>query len=227
LAADLAPVPAVALGAFEVTPVDLARAYLPFVNGGHRLATVSTIRAIVDGDGADVTPPHDPPTQVMSPAEAYLMTSLLAGVINSGTASAARSLGVAGDVAGKTGTTNDERDAWFVGYSPGLLALVWVGFDDNTPIGLSGAQAALPIWAEFMRQVANAYGTPSFGVPPGITTAQIDPTTGKLATRYCPTVAPETFLTGTEPSPCTEHQGVGIPDQMADWWRRFRDWLRR
>jgi penicillin-binding protein 1B len=227
LAADLAPVPAVALGAFEVTPVDLARAYLPFVNGGNRLATVSTIRAIADADGTDVMPPRDPPKPVMSPAEAYLMTSLLAGVINSGTASAARSLGVVGEVAGKTGTTNDERDAWFVGYSPGLLALVWVGFDDNAPIGLSGAQAALPIWAEFMRQVANAYGAPSFGVPPGITTAQIDPTTGKLATRYCPIVVPETFLTGTEPSICTEHQGAGIPDQMVDWWRRFREWLRR
>jgi penicillin-binding protein 1B len=226
LAADLAPVPAVALGAFEVTPVDLARAYLPFVNGGSRLAAVSTIRSVVDADGTEVMPPREPPAPAMSPAEAYLMTSLLTGVVTSGTGAAARSLGVTGDVAGKTGTTNDERDAWFVGYSPGLLALVWVGFDDNTPIGLSGAQAALPIWAEFMRQVGNAYGTPSFVVPAGITTAQIDPTNGKLATRYCPTTAPETFLTGTEPSPCTEHH-AGIPDQMADWWRRFRDWLRR
>ena len=226
LAGDLAPVPAVALGAFEVTPVELARAYLPFVNGGSRLAAVSTIRTVVDPDGTEVMPPREAPAPVISPAEAYLMTSLLSGVITSGTAAAARSHGVTGDVAGKTGTTNDERDAWFVGYSPGLLALVWIGFDDNTPIGLSGAQAALPIWADFMRQVANAYGTPSFPVPPGITVAQIDPTTGKLATAYCPTKAPETFLAGTEPSPCTEHH-AGIPDQMADWWRRFRDWLRR
>jgi penicillin-binding protein 1B len=226
LTADLAPVPAIALGAFEVTPVDLARAYLPFVNGGSRLATVSTIRAVVDADGTDVMPARDPPAPVMSPAEAYLMTSLLTGVVTSGTAAPARAMGVTGEVAGKTGTTNDERDAWFVGYSPGLLALVWVGYDDNTPIGLSGAQAALPIWAEFMRQVGNAYGTPSFVVPAGITVAQIDPTTAKLATRYCPTVAPETFLTGTEPSPCTEHN-AGIPDQMTDWWRRLRDWLRR
>ena len=225
LAADLAPVPAVALGAFEVTPLDLARAYLPFVNGGARLTTVSTVRAVVDGDGVDVTPAREPPTPVMSPAEAYLMTSLLAGVVTSGTGASARALGVTGDVAGKTGTTNDARDAWFVGYSPGLLALVWVGFDDNSTIGLSGAQAALPIWADFMRQVANAYGTPSFVVPGGITVAQIDPTTGKLATRACPTVAPETFLAGTEPSPCTEHQGMS--DQMADWWRRFREWFRR
>jgi penicillin-binding protein 1B len=226
LSAELAPVPAVALGAFEVTPIELARAYLPFVNGGSRLAGVSTIRSIVAADGTDVMPPREPPAPALTPAEAYLMTSLLSGVITSGTAAAARSLGVTGNVAGKTGTTNDERDAWFVGYSPGLLALVWVGFDDNSPIGLSGAQAALPIWADFMRQAANAYGTPSFEVPAGISVAKIDPTTGKLATPYCPTTASETFLTGTEPSVCTEHQG-GIPDQMADWWRRFRDWLRR
>jgi penicillin-binding protein 1B len=135
-------------------------------------------------------------------------------------------MGVTGDVAGKTGTTNEARDAWFVGYSPGLLALVWVGFDDNSPIGLSGAQAALPIWADFMKQVAGAYGTPSFVVPAGITVAQIDPTTGKLATRYCPTTIPETFIAGTEPGPCPEHAG-GVTEHVSDWWRRFRDWLRR
>jgi penicillin-binding protein 1B len=226
LAAELAPVPAVALGAFEVTPLELARAYLPFVNGGARLGASSTIRAVSDGDSPDVTPAREPPTPVMSPAEAYLMTSLLTGVVTSGTASSARALGVTGDVAGKTGTTNDARDAWFVGYSPGLLALVWVGFDDNAPIGLSGAQAALPIWADFMKQVAAAYGTSLFVVPAGITVAQIDPTTGKLATRYCPIVVQETFLTGTEPSLCPEHHGA-VADQLTDWWRRFRDWLRR
>src|SRR5205814_640076 len=98
--------------------------------------------AVVDADGTNVMPPHDPPAPAMTPAEAYLMTSLLTGVVTSGTAAPARALGVTGEVAGKTGTTNDERDAWFVGYSPGLLALVWIGYDDNSPIGLSGAQAA-------------------------------------------------------------------------------------
>ena len=226
LAGDLAPVPAVALGAFEVTPLDLARAYLPFANGGFRPGPSSTIRTVSESDGAEIALAREAPTAVMSPAEAYLMTSLLAGVITSGTASSARALGVTGDVAGKTGTTNDARDAWFVGYSPGLLALVWVGFDDNTPLGLSGAQAAVPIWADFMKQVATAYGTSSFAVPAGVTVARIDPTTGKLATRYCPTVVQETFLTGTEPPPCPEHSG-GVSDQVIDWWRRFRDWFRK
>jgi penicillin-binding protein 1B len=227
LTATLAPVPSVALGSFEVTPLELARAYLPFVNGGARLSTVSTVRAASDGEGGSIMPVREPPAPAMSAAESYLMTSLLAGVITSGTAAPARSLGVTGDVAGKTGTTNDARDAWFVGYSPGLLALVWIGFDDNAPIGLSGAQAALPIWADFMKQVTAAYGPPaSFVVPQGISVAQIDPTTGKLATRYCPTPVQETFLTGTEPQVCSEHTGT-VPDQVVDWWKRFRDWFRK
>src|SRR6266566_6527757 len=87
---------------------------------------------------------------VIGAPEAFLVTSLLEGVINSGTGASARALGVAGAVAGTTGTTNDGRDAWFVGYSSNLLALVWVGFDDGAPAGLSGAEGALPIWSEFM-----------------------------------------------------------------------------
>jgi len=225
LAAELAPMPAVALGAFEVTPLDLAHAYLPFANGGMRVGAPSTIQRIVDGDGRAVALGQDEPAAVISPAEAYLMTSLLAGVVTSGTAASARALGVTGDVAGKTGTTNDGRDAWFVGYSPTLLTLVWVGFDDNAPLGLSGAEAALPIWADFMKQVAAAYGTPGFVVPAGVAFAQIDPTNGKLANRFCPVVAQETFLAGTEPPPCRDHGGV--TDQIIDWWRRFRGWLRR
>jgi penicillin-binding protein 1B len=227
LTGDLAPVPSVALGAFEVTPLELARAYLPFVNGGTRPGPSSTVRSVSDSGGAEIPVTRTPPTTVMTPAEAYLMTSLLAGVVTSGTAASARAQGLTGDLAGKTGTTNDARDAWFVGYSPALLALVWVGFDDNTPLGLSGAQAALPIWVDFMKQVATAYGTTrAFEVPAGISVAQIDPTNGKLATRYCPTTAQEVFLTGTEPSVCTDHVG-SVPDQVGDWWRRFRDWLRR
>jgi membrane carboxypeptidase/penicillin-binding protein len=128
-------------------------------------------------------------------------------------------------VAGKTGTTNDGRDAWFVGYSPRVLALVWVGFDDSSPLGFTGAQAALPIWAEFMKEAADAYGTSAFVVPAGITVAQIDSTNGKLANRFCPLVSRETFLTGTEPPPCHDHGG--ITDQAVDWWHRLRDWLRR
>jgi len=128
-------------------------------------------------------------------------------------------------VAGKTGTTNDGRDAWFVGYTPTLLALVWVGFDNGDAHGLTGAQAAVPIWAEFMRPALDAYPPPSFAVPAGVMTVKIDATNGRAANLFCPVVISETFLTGTEPAPCEEHGGVAAP--ILNLWRRFSDWLRR
>jgi penicillin-binding protein 1B len=221
IVSPLQPVPAMALGAFEVTPIELARAYLPFANQGRLPAATSTLRAVDDGDGTAV-PLDVETTTVMSPAEAYLMTALLQGVMTSGTAASA---GLTGPVAGKTGTTNDGRDAWFVGYTPSLLTVVWVGFDSGEAHGMSGAEAALPIWADFMRRALAAYPVSSFAVPPGVTVAQIDTTNGKLANRFCPVVAPEVFLSGTEPPPCDEHGGAA--DHILDWWRRFREWLGR
>jgi len=180
----------------------------------------------VHGRDGVIEPSDDtPPRTVLSPAEAYVMTSLLEGVIKSGTGAAARALGVPGAIAGKTGTTNDGRDAWFVGYSPGLLTAVWVGFDSNEPHGLSGAQAALPIWAEFMRPALEAYAPQGFTVPSGVLFSDIDLDTGKLANRFCPRIGKEVFVAGTEPEPCREHGGLG--DRVQDWWYRFRDWLRR
>ena len=152
------------------------------------------------------------------------MTSLLKGVINSGTGAQARALGVTGDVAGKTGTTNDGRDAWFVGYSTNLLAVVWVGFDNGEAHGLPANQAALPIWADFMKQALDAYPAAQFTVPTGIAFVSIDATNGKRANRFCPVVARETFLAGTEPDECTEHGGV--VDHVVDWWQRLRDWFK-
>jgi penicillin-binding protein 1B len=222
---ELAPVPSATLGTFETTPLDLARTYLPLVNGGLRPSGAVAVRAVRDRDGAIEPVDAEEPVAVITPAESYLMTSLLEGVIASGTGASARALGVAGAVAGKTGTTNDGRDAWFVGYAPRLLAVVWVGFDGGDAHGLSGADAALPIWADFMRQALDAYPQPSFTVPAGITFAEVDVTNGQLANRYCPIVARETFLSGTEPPPCREHGGVG--DQIIDWWKRVREWWRR
>jgi penicillin-binding protein 1B len=223
--AELAPVPAAALGTFEATPLEMARSYLPLVNGGVRPAGAIAVRAVRDRDGALDPIDAAEPVAVIAPAEAYLVTSLLEGVIASGTGASARALGVPGSIAGKTGTTNDGRDAWFIGYAPRLLAVVWVGFDGGDAHGLSGAEAALPIWADFMRQALDAYPQPAFTVPAGVAFADIDLTNGLLANRFCPRVARETFLTGTEPPPCQEHGGVG--DQIFDWWQRFREWWRR
>ncbi|MBI2207420.1 MAG: PBP1A family penicillin-binding protein [Candidatus Rokubacteria bacterium] len=221
----LSAVPAMVLGSFEVTPLELARAYVPFANGGVRPGGPTTLALVEDGDGSPVTIEEDARDRVLSVPEAYLMTSLLGGVVQSGTAAAARGLAAPGTLAGKTGTTNDGRDAWFIGYSPSLIAVVWVGFDDNEPHRLSGSDAALPIWIDFMRQALDAYPEKPFTPPPGIAFAEIDPTNGRVANRSCPLIVRETFLAGTEPPPCTEHGGVS--EQFIDWWRRFRDWFKR
>jgi penicillin-binding protein 1B len=218
----LRPVPALTLGAFEVTPLELARAYLPFANGGMRPGSLTTVARVLDDEG-EVALGAGEPRRVLSAAEAYLMTSLLEGVVNRGTGAGIRALGVSGAVAGKTGTSNEGRDAWFVGYTSGLLALVWVGFDSAQPHGLSGAEAALPIWADFMRQAAQLYPAQRFAAPAGVTLALVNPTNGKLANRFCPIVAREVFLTGSEPPPCDEHQAPA--DQAAEWWQRFQTWL--
>jgi len=130
-------------------------------------------------------------------------------VLNEGTAAAARATFKL-DAAGKTGTTNDQRDAWFIGFTPDLIATVWVGFDDNKPIGLTGAQAALPIWTAFMKRATAGHGDRAFPVPDGIVFAEIDKDTGKLATPGCPKVINEAFLAGTEPKEyCPVHGGIG------------------
>jgi penicillin-binding protein 1B len=143
-----------------------------------------------------------------------VLTSLLEGVIQRGTATKARSLGLSGAVAGKTGTTDGYRDAWFVGYSSDVVIGVWIGFDDERPIGLSGAQAALPIWMEIARRIIPS-DTQTFSMPDGVVTRTIDPKTGQLATSQCPEQVVEFFVGGTEPSVYCEVHGGGI-------WERLR-----
>jgi penicillin-binding protein 1B len=200
------PYPSIALGVFEATPFEIATAYTIFPN----LGTVRPLRhflKIQSGD-KDVTRKSKAPVKdIARPDTTYLVTSMLRSVINEGTGAGARSTGFTLDAAGKTGTTNDLRDAWFVGFTPSLLTVVWVGFDENQPLGLSGARAALPIWREFMTRALA--GTPSipFEAPEGISFVEIDPDTGKLALPSCPRVLREAFLTGTEPlQPCELHR---------------------
>ena len=225
LQGQLAPVPAMALGAFEVTPLELARAYIPLANSGVRPAAVSGIRTVQFGEEEVKPAAAEGSVRVVSAAEAWLVTSLLKGVVTSGTGSAVRASGLPDVVAGKTGTTNDGRDAWFVGYTPRLLALVWVGFDSGEPHGMSGAKAALPIWLDFMKQAIDAYPQSDFEVPEGISFSDVDATNGKRAARACPVVVREAFLAGTEPPLCDEHRGV--IDHVVDGWNRLTDWFRR
>jgi penicillin-binding protein 1B len=146
------------------------------------------------------------------PNTTYLVTSLMRSVINNGTGAGARGQGFVLDAAGKTGTTNDLRDAWFVGFTPELLTVVWVGFDDNQPVSLSGSQAALPIWTQFMKAATAGASNAEFEVPDGIAFAQIDRDTGKLATPWCPRTLTESFLAGTEPTEYCELHRDGAPD---------------
>ena len=190
--------PSIALGVFEATPYDVAAAYTIFPNGGVRQGLRSLVR-ITRGTGE--VPVKDPQTLGVARADTtYLVTNMMRSVINEGTGAAVRASGFALDAAGKTGTTNDLRDAWFVGFTPELLTVVWVGLDENQPLGLSGAQAALPIWTSFMTRALAGHGDRKFEVPKNVTFVDIDRDTGLLATPYCPRVIHESFLSGTEPT---------------------------
>jgi penicillin-binding protein 1A len=202
LGADLS----LALGSYEVTPYEMAGAYASFASGGVYDAP-TLIAKIVGPDGKEIPlPPHPPARRVMSEAEAYLMTSLLGSVVDHGTGASARSLGR--PVAGKTGTSNQAKDAWFVGYSSDVVCATWTGFDDGRPLGSreAGATAALPAWISFMRAAHDKKPTTEFPRPAGIVTARIDPATGLLAYDGEPDAMDEIFLEGTEP------REVSVPD---------------
>lgn len=209
LGAPAKPFPSIALGVFEATPLEMTEAYTLFTNGG-AIRPLQALTRIVENNATRTMP--DVPTRPVARADTtYLVTNMMRSVLNEGTGAGARSAGFALDAAGKTGTTNDLRDAWFIGFTPGLLTVVWVGFDNNQPIGLSGAQAALPIWTSFMKRALAGAPSESFDVPPGVEFASIDPETGQLATPDCPKTIQEAFLGGTVPTKsCELHGGHGV-----------------
>jgi penicillin-binding protein 1B len=190
--------PAITLGVFELTPFEVAEAYTLFTNGG----AVHPLKAIeaIDAGPRHLVPKNPPMRRVAHPGTTYLVTNMMRSVLNEGTGAGARAAGFTLDAAGKTGTTNDLRDAWFVGFTPDLLTVVWVGFDDNQPVSLSGSQAALPIWTQFMKSATAGEQSAEFEVPDGVTFAVIDRDTGKLAMPGCPHTITESFLAGTEPT---------------------------
>ncbi len=198
--------PSIALGVFEATPYEIATAYTLFPNGG-AIRPLKHLLKIVSG-GKDVTRDKEvPPRRVARSDTTFLVTNMMRSVLNEGTAASARANGFTLDAAGKTGTTNDLRDAWFAGFTPDLLTVVWVGFDDNQPVGLSGARAALPIWTQFMKTALAGRASVPFDVPDGIAFVNIDAATGKLATPFCPKVINESFIAGTEPTQtCDVHR---------------------
>ena len=184
---DVPSVPSLALGSGEVTLQSMTAAYAAFANHG-LVPQPMLIRRVEDLDGNVLYESHDSSTRAISDTTAFLMSTMLADVINAGTGSRARSLGFTLPAAGKTGTTNDFNDAWFVGFTPKLVAGVWVGFDQPHTILPNGfaADVAVPIWAKFMKVATHGDKPEWFAPPAGITTASVCRLSGKLANRRLP-----------------------------------------
>ena len=184
---DLPDVPSLALGVGVVSPLELTAAYAVFPNGGFRVVPRAVVR-VVDDAGAAVEAPGVDRTRVLSEASAFQMVMMLQDVLDRGTATAARARGVRFPAGGKTGTTDDFKDAWFVGFSSSIVAGVWVGLDQPAPIGPDGygARYALPIWSEFMRDAAGVWAPGSFAVPGGVRETRLCQVSHLLATEGCP-----------------------------------------
>ncbi len=172
---DIAKIPSVCLGSTEVTPFELAESYATLANlgKGHNL---SGIIKVVDESGQILLEPNPPEEERLPAASSYLTIQLLKGVLTQGTGKAAalRGLKIV-NMAGKTGTTNDYKDAWFVGFTPKLLTLIWVGYDEEEKVGLTGSAAALPMWIDFMKQATPFYDDEDFKIPDGILEFRVNP----------------------------------------------------
>jgi penicillin-binding protein 1B len=189
--------PAMALGTSEATPIQIASAYTAFAANGTRTTPIAIDR-ITTGNGTTIAQPTAQKNEVLRPEIAYLMTSFMKDVVNRGTAAPIRARGFKFNVAGKTGTS---RDGWFAGYTPNLVCVVWVGFDDGSQLGLTGAASALPIWTDFMNAalVAHPEWTGDWQMPESVQQADIDPATGQLAKADAANKRSELFINGTAP----------------------------
>ncbi|HZN53839.1 MAG TPA: PBP1A family penicillin-binding protein [Candidatus Polarisedimenticolaceae bacterium] len=209
------PLPSLALGAQEVTPLELATAYGTLATLGLRVQP-RIVQEVVARDGKRLTSESPVVRDAVPPAAAYLVDDVLRGVLVRGTAASAGALGFHGDAAGKTGTTDDTRDAWFVGFTPKIVALVWVGYDDNSKTGLTGAAGALPIWVDIFMHARHRWEGSEFPEPPGIERAEVDPESGGLAVAGCPDRVEEVFAAGTEPEECPIHENA-----FRRWWQKL------
>ncbi|MBI4060764.1 MAG: PBP1A family penicillin-binding protein [Elusimicrobia bacterium] len=205
-----------ALGSSEVGLLELVSAYAPFAHGGVRSAP-RLVTSVVDSEGVVLEAAEPETSAALDPATAFLMNSLLEGVVKEGTARGLKNLGATFPAAGKTGTTNDGRDAWFVGYTPSLLAGVWVGDDRNRALRLTGAADALPLWAAFMKEAAAERPGEPAARPEDVVSVVVCPESGMVARSGCPGRRGEWFAAGTEPrSDCALHRGG-----LAGWLQRM------
>ncbi|MFC1820905.1 transglycosylase domain-containing protein, partial [Thermodesulfobacteriota bacterium] len=203
----LKPYPSLALGALEIIPIELARAYCAFAADG-LLPVPLSLKEVCDENGKILNRRHMMVEQVIPPSKAFIMNSLLNSVVVEGTASSLKRLGISQPVAGKTGTTNDFRDAWFVGYTPDILAMVWVGFDDGTSMRGTGSSAALPIWADLMKNIPQYLSGGWFRRPQGVIDRVICSESGQIAIPgRCPQPLKEIFQEQLAPTEsCSIHK---------------------
>ena len=209
ITSPLKAVPSQAIGTSDVNLLEMVSAYSVFPNLGVKVEPRFILK-IEDKDG-NVLERHETTSrrEVLNPQTAYIMISLMSSVINSGTAQAARRAGFDRPAAGKTGTTDNFSDNWFIGYTPQITAGAWVGFDDKTSIGANqtGASNALPIWTSFMLAATQYYPYKDFEIPSGIMFRDVDPETGELATDRCPETIREVFTEKTVPTEkCHKHR---------------------
>jgi penicillin-binding protein 1B len=206
--ASVRATPALALGSYDATPLDMAGAYTVFANAGVRVNPIM-ITSVRDAKGEVVQNFTTTKKPVLDPRVAYVITNMLEGVINNGTAAGVRARGFSAPAAGKTGTSHD---AWFAGYTSNLLCIVWVGLDDYTDIKIEGAKSAAPIWAEFMKRAVQLeeYKNPKpFTPPDGVIKLNIDKITNRVATASCPDDFDAAFIAGTEPTETCDQSPVG------------------
>ena len=195
--------PAMALGAYDATPMEVASAYTVFTNNGERVTPIM-VKSVRDPTGEVIENYQPQRTQIIDPRVAYVITSMMQGVMNNGTAAGVRARGFTAPAAGKTGSSHD---AWFAGFTSNLLCIIWVGYDDYSDIKLSGAVLAAPIWTEFMKRaiaLPNYSDVKPFSPPSGVVTLSIDKITNQIATPACPDDYTMTFIEGTQPTQTCE-----------------------
>jgi penicillin-binding protein 1B len=217
IAPTVQEVPSIALGALDSNLLRLTAAYGALANGGVYIQP-RLFTAAVDGSGDRLANSEIVEERVADEDAAFVVTTILRGVLDRGTGTKARSKGFTRPAAGKTGTSDNARDAWFVGYTPTLVAGVWLGYDDNTPITITGGAAAAPIWGDFMKCSSPFLPLGDFTVPPGVLFADVDIRTGQIATPSCPRerVIAEAFVKGTQPTVRCEEHGGGGPESSSD-----------
>ncbi len=226
ITSPLKEVPSMALGSFEVTPLELAYAYTTIASGGVRYAPFPLF-SVTASDGEIIAARKLQRQQAFDPRAAYLTAYALEGVLERGTAKSAKSLGISFPASGKTGTTNGNRDSWFVGFTPDVVCAVWVGYDSGADTGLTGAQGAFHIWARFLRALYPQAGPAAMIPPEGIETAVIDPASGCLATSECPEELREAYLAGTAPKEtCPLHPVNAVVDTLRKGMRGIGEFFR-